>query len=609
MPLQDSTPDLIPSADFDADALAPRELRVVLVCDVVESVRWMEQDEDYAVSRWQAFTQHVRSTIVPAHGGSVVKSTGDGMMVEFPSARSAVQAAAALHAHAAQGNTDPAPQRHLQLRTGIHETHARRDAHDLYGHGVNLAARITTLAGPGEIIVSAPVRDHLTDALDGDIEDMGECYLKHIAEPQRVYRVGAASVQPVLVPQWGYAASLQPTIAVIPLEARSNEPEHFSIGELIADGVIGQLSRSADLKVISRLSATAFRGRGASTEEIQKSLGANYILSGSYWVVGNQGGGKILLSVELSDTKSNHIVAFERFTTDLGDLLDGQSATAIDIAQMCCQSILHCEASKVKLQPTATLAAYTLKLSGISLMHRSQVSDFEKSHDILSALSERHQKSADSYAWLAKWHVLRVIRGISAKPKEDAIKSIDACRRALDSAPDHSLALAVKGYALCQLMGQSDDARHLLDLAKKLAPNEVHAWLYRSVWSSNYGDTQEAVVEAEQARLLSPCDPHAYFFETILASAYACNREYDKAIQSAKRSLKMDYNHAPTLRTLMLAQFESGDDQAAIHTLEQLKLVLPQLSIAQYESMGSRESPSRRRVVAALRALKVPEVL
>ncbi len=601
-------PNIPPSSspignNFDADTLAPRELRVVLVCDVVESVRWMEQDEDDAVSRWQAFTQHVRHSIVPAHGASVVKSTGDGMMIEFASARSAVQASAAMHSAAALANQGKQPERFMLLRAGIHETHARRDAFDLYGHGVNLAARITTLAGPGETIVSAPVRDHLTDTLDGDIEDMGECYLKHIAEPQRVYRIGTASAEPILVPVREYAEPLQPTIAVIPFESRSHAPEDFAIGELIADGVIGLLGQTKELRIISRLSTTALRSNLTSFSAAQRCLAANFIASGSYIVSGDE----LLVQVELSNTSNSEVIWSTRIKTKIGDLLLIESETCSQIANGVHCSLMNQQAQRALTHPIPTLTGYSLLLGSINLMHRSSNKEFLRSREALDHLIERHKKNALVRAWSGKWHILSVVRGISPNSRLDTQCALDETNRAQDIEPSSAYALAIQGHAICHLANDPVSALEKINQAIALNPNESVAWLYKSVWSSMWGTVDDAVIQAENAKSLSPIDPMAYYYNMILTGAYAFAGQYDKAIASGNLSLRQNKHHSPTLRVILLAQYESGMIMAAKQTLAALLNETPQLTVQSYLSMGNGHSQSRQRVATALRALGLKE--
>ena len=166
------------------------ELRTLLVADIVESCRLYESGEAETISRWLGILGRVDSEILPATGGRVVKSLGDGVLLEFDHALSAVSAAFALHHACHRDNTGHPLERQIMLRVGIEVADVLVAHHDVFGHGVNLAARLCTLAGPGETVVSAGVRDRLTRDLDADIEDLGDCYLKHIEHPVRAYRVG-----------------------------------------------------------------------------------------------------------------------------------------------------------------------------------------------------------------------------------------------------------------------------------------------------------------------------------------------------------------------------------------------------------------------------------
>ena len=462
---------------------------------------------------------------------------------------------------------------------------------------------MASLAGPGETTVTTEVRDLLTDGLDGEIHDMGECYLKHVPEPVRVWRVGAAGQHPVLTPAAEQPGALVPGIAVIPFAARSNEPEHFAVGELIADAVISLLGRSRHLRVISRLSCSAFRQRDAALGEVSQRLGAQFVLSGSYVVFGSAGGGKLLITAELCDARTGHMVWTERFNAEVGDLLQAESECAHRMALAASSAILNAETEKARLQPVATLSAYSLQLSAINLMHRSPVAEFEKGRELLLALAERQPRASEVRAWLAKWHVLRVIRGISANPADDARHAMDACRQALDLAPENPLALAVRGYALSQVMGDQEGARRDIESALASAPNEAHAWLYRSVWSSHSEMHADAVTFVRKAASLAPLDPHAYFIFTLLASAQAAAGEHEQAIAAATTALRLDQFHLPNWRTLMYAQWEAGNLSAAREALEKIRELSPEFSVSKYRAMGSTTSRVRQRVVAALYGL------
>lgn len=572
--------------------------------DVVESVRIMEQDQDDFVRRWQQLVEHAERQVLPLHGGRIVKSLGDGLMLEFATAQGSVRASFAIQDFSRQANASLLPEQQMHLRIGGHLASFVTDQHDIYGTDVNLTARFCTLAQPSEIVVSAELRDQLTAALDADIEDLGECYLKHVDKPVRVYRVTPPGYASVAEPSRTPHKDLLPTIAVIPFEARSNEPEHFAIGELIADGIIAQLSRTSGLRVISRLSTTVFRGRDASLSEVNSHLNATFVLSGSYVASGT----KLLLMAELADVRNSRIVWADRFSGETGDLLQAQSELITRIANVAHKTLVESEVQQALAQPLPRLDSSSLLLSGISLMHRSTLQDFDRSREALEAVVERHSRAATARAWLAKWHVLRVMRGISASPEREGKLALQQTQRALDAEPENALALAVEGYAHCQLVGDAAVAEKRLSRAVAVNPNEPLAWLFKSVLSTMWGAAAESVSEVEFAAALSPVDPLTYFFELHRSAALLANNNHEGAIASAGRSLRANRHHSPTLRVLLTAQVEFGLLEDAKQTLSLLLAEEPGLTISSYLGVGSGASVTRKRCAAALRALGVPEI-
>lgn len=193
-----------------------RHTQVLLVMDVVESVRLMEQDQDNFVRRWQQLVQHAEQKILPLHGGRIVKSMGDGLMLAFASAPSCAQAAYALLHFCQQAHAGGRPGQQMHLRMGGHLASFIADRHDIYGTDVNLTARLCTLAGPGEIVISAEIRDQLVPGLDAEIEDLGECYLKHVTKPVRAYRIAPSGEAFAFAAPPVTDSALQPTFAVTP---------------------------------------------------------------------------------------------------------------------------------------------------------------------------------------------------------------------------------------------------------------------------------------------------------------------------------------------------------------------------------------------------------
>lgn len=581
----------------------PRSTKVLLVMDVVESVRIMEQDQDDFVRRWQQLVQHAEQQVLPLHGGRIVKSLGDGLMLEFATAQGSVRASFAIQHFSQHANVGLRPEQQMHLRIGGHLASFVTDQHDIYGTDVNLTARVCSLAGPGEIVVTADLRDCVTAALDADIEDLGECHLKHVKEPIRAYRIGPVGHAPTIPASSATPADFRPTIAVIPFEARSNEPEHFVIGELIADGIIAQLSRSPDIRVISRLSTTAFRGRPGAMPDVGSRLDASFVLSGSYIA----SSGKILLMAELADTRKNEIIWAERISGDTNDLLQSNSELLNRLAEATSRALIDTEVQQSLVQPMPRLDSSSLLLGGIAMMHRSSIRDFERSREALDALIERHSRIATPRAWLAKWHIMRIIRGLSDSPQRDTQFALEQTKRALDSEPENALTLAVEGYAHCQLLGNVEETNNRLARAIRANPNEPMAWLFKSVASSMWGSAPDSVNEAEYARALSPIDPLGYYFDLLASAALLADNMHERAIEYAKKSLKLNRHHSPTLRVLLTAQTEIGLLAEATETLRALHLEEPHLTVSAYLSMGSASSVTRQRCANALRKLGVPE--
>jgi adenylate cyclase len=586
-------------------ALPQQRHKVVLVMDLVESVRLMAANEAAVVNQWRGFVHHATSVVLPACKGRMVKSLGDGMLMEFDHSTDAVRAALMLHRHFAPLNdTLPVNQR-LHLRAGINATNLYADENDVYGHGVNLAARVADLAAPGETMITASVFDGIVVGMDAEVEDRGDNYLKHWPEPVRTWAIhpvglGSSAIR-AQVPD-GNALDFRPSIAVVPFETRSHAPEQFVIGELIADGVIAQLARSPDLRVISRLSTTAFRGRSTSASDIGRHLEATFVLGGSYVTYG----GKVVIMAELTDNRRSEVIWADRLTGDTADLMEVQSTLLESLCTACAKATLNDVVQRTLVLPLPQLESNALMLGGITLMHRSTPRDLLRSRQLLEAVAERHKRVASPWAWLAKWHIMQVVQGMSSEPAKDFQRAIDTADRALDLEPNSSLAMAIKGHAMCHLGDDVAASRRLLQEATQNNPNDPIAWLYCGFWSCMWGDPQEAVKESETAVQLSPIDPQRFYFEMLLANSYLASGHLAQCVATSSASLKQNKFHPPTLRTLMTAQYESGQEAEARKTFEWLRSIQPRLTLVEYMKYG-KSNPQRKRIINVFKALGLPE--
>lgn len=577
-----------------------RQETVVLLVDLVESVRLMQEHEDSTVRRWANFVDIVTTSILPGHRGVLVKSLGDGLMARFETVPEAVDAAAEMHRTLDAQNFGFPESQHFHLRAGVNAAMAWSDGLDIYGTGVNLAARLATLAGPGETIASASAheqlagalaslarpgetigsataRDELTHGVDASCEDLGECILKHFDKPVRAYRVGPAA-PPGLTGRRHYGTAMQPTLAVIPFSARNDAPALIDVGNLIADSVIWRLSKAPDLKVISRLSTAVFRGRVSNVEAVSTHLGASYVLSGAYVA----DAGKIMVTAELSEVRSNQIVWTDRLNGEIGDLLKPESELADRIARAVNLSVLDTEVEHILTQPLPTLESYSLLLGSIKLMHRSSREEFLQTRKILDELIHRHSRIAAPRAWLGNWYILQVTRGWSEDRKREAVEALSTTHAALDRDPSDALALATEGFVYCHLLKDLDTGRKRCNEAVNANPSHALGWLYLGTVDAFMGEGKAAVDATRRAMELSPLDPQRYYFESLAATAELSAHQYENAERLARSSLVLHRMHPSTWRALTISLVAQGRVDEGRETLAKMRQLEPLLTVERY---------------------------
>ncbi len=579
-----------------------RVVRTVLVADVVESVRLMQEDEAGTVQRWRSFVDHVVHRLLPGHEGRLVKSLGDGLMLEFPRVATAVGIAFAMQEAIAKANEALEPTRRLHLRIGIHVSPLVVDEHDIYGHGVNLAARLTTLAGPDEIVVSGDVRDQLTPALDADIEDLGECYVKHVQQPVRAFRVGAPGEQPV-VERGNLAEDLRATIAVIPFTARAQTSAGDVLGQLLADEVISVLSHSPEVNVISRLSTTAFQGREVNLNDVSAYLRADYVLSGSYHVAGD----RLTMKAEMAETRSMQVVWAQTLKGSVNGVVAGGDPLASHLVNQACAAMMVRELQRSQGKAPQSLQNHTLLLSSIALMHRISPIAFQRAQQLLQVLMDRTPRLASPYAWMAKWHVLRVTQGWSQDAQADGKAALENTKRALDRDATSSLAMTVEGQVNTWILKRLDVAEQFFSQALQSNPNDALAWLLKGTLHGFRDEGKEAVRLTRHALKLSPLDPLQFYFEAHAASAQLSAGNYGRALQLAERSFRLNRTHASTLRVIITALCKLGRMDEARRHATQLLALEPGFTVDRYlERSPGAPYKLGRDVASALAEAGVP---
>jgi adenylate cyclase len=273
-------------------------------------------------------------------------------------------------------------------------------------------------------------------------------------------------------------------------------------------------------------------------------------------------------------------------------VIDGKSDAIDRLVAKIGAAVTARELERAQIQPLPTLESYTLLMGSIALMHRLSRHDFDRARALLETLIERAPRRAIPHAWLAKWHVLRVWQGwasgarqqLPGEYKQEAQVALDCTKRALDSDPSCSLALAIDGFVHTNLLKQLDVAGERYELALSVNPNDSLAYLLRGTLSAFKGDGAKAVRDTQRALRLSPLDPHRYFYDSLAATAALSAGRYDRAIELAQRSLRSNRMHTSTLRAMAIAQWLSGQQDDARKTIAELLRIEPTLTVVNYLS-------------------------
>lgn len=568
-------PQSMPPADDSVSSWPElkRTEKTIAVIDVVESVRLMQLDEVDVIDRWRRFVHEVRATVLSQFRGRMVKSLGDGMLLEFAHPPAAVDAALAIQQTVHRFNEGRANDLCIALRIGIHTTELVVDELDVYGAGVNLAARLASLADPGGIVVSVEVQSQLRDGLHVQLRDLGLCYLKHIETPVRAFGVAPATgAKHHAVPD--PSVDFRPGLAVIPFAGDGAEA---AFGFALADDIIAALSRNPGLRLISRLSTAPLAGQRWDPLQLQRLLGVTYVLSGSFVCRGDSS----RVRVELCDARDEAVVWASSGSVSISELFEGRDELVPYLVREISRRILTQELERVRSLPMKSLQAYSLYLGADGLMSSLVPRDFDRARQVLEHLVARHPRQAASYALQAKWHVFKMVQGWSQDLPAEAAQARDCARRAIDLDPGQVDALAAEGLTRLAFDHDLEAASDAYDQALSSDPQNAYVWSLVSGLHSLLGNRQQAIAASDTAMELSPLDPNRFLFQSYSALARFCNSEYEASAISAGDSIRHNALHVPSHRLLVASLWLCQRHDEARQALAQYLKIDPAATVGQ----------------------------
>jgi len=543
-----------------------RRLAAILSADVVGYSRLMGADQAGTL----AALRHARGTIfepnVASHNGHVVKRMGDGWLVEFASAADAVTCAIAVQ----QGLAD---QETIKLRIGLHIGDIAHEDEDVYGDGVNIAARLQEIAEPDGIVISDIVRRSIDGNLAASFSELGRKELKNIAEPVITYGWGMASASIT-------AASPRlnkPWIAVLPFENLSGDPEQEYFADGIAGDIIWALSRSNLLSVIGRGTSFQYRGKSVDARAVGRELNVRYVLDGTV----RRAGDKVRVTVELVEAESGLKIWAERYDRDLTDIFAVQDEVTTMVTSAVSDEVTTAAALGASARRPSEIGAWDLTMKALWHIYRFDQQDIVAARAVCQQALARYGDNAFAHSLIAVTHVIDALYGWIPSPKDGLMAAAQAAQAAVTMDPNEEYAQAALGIVLA-FSGRPEHALDCFDHAIRLNPNFVNAIAGKGIALSNAGseNSKAAIDYLQQAIRLSPRDGALCFWLGQAGFAEFWRHRYDQAIEYGKAARQANANYPSSYRLLAASYGMTGQQDKAREAVTALLRLQPGASVS-----------------------------
>ncbi len=544
-----------------------RRLAALLVADVAGYSRLMEQDEIGTIETLKGRRKTVLEPAVRAHDRRIVKFMGDGVLVEFASAISAVRCAIALQAGMAAANVDTPANRRIELRIGINLGDIIGDGGDVYGEGVNIGARLEALATTGGIVISGKIHEEVSGKVHFAAEDLGHVALKNISRPVRAWRVTGGEAPKPAAHSTATRFEL-PAIAVLPFVNMSHDPEQEHLADGLTEDIITALSRFANLAVISRTTVFTFKGKTSDIKRIAAELDVDYILEGSIRRTGN----RVRITAQLIDSASGHHIWAEKFDGPLGEILDFQDNITRSISASTQTHIVVADWKAPRAVEQLDSKAYLLARRALGRLYDMTPEACTDGEQLAEEALQLDPTCALALRARANAFVIRLGTGNIPHSEENMRRGIELSEQALKASPRDEWTHWLMAFALTEA-GRIDEALIECDLGLEINPNASMILGDKGDILAMLGRPQEAIEACELAIRLNPRDPIRYWWENSIASAHYLMGDYPAARNEAKRVARRKPDHIRAAIIWAAAAAAMGEEadarQAVDHCLAQ----------------------------------------
>ena len=551
-----------------------RRLAAILAADVAGYSRLMEADEEGTLAQLKTHRRELVDPKITEFGGRVVKTTGDGLLVEFASVVDAVRCAVEMQRGMVERNALVPEKKRIEFRVGVHQGDIISDAGDTFGDAVNIAARLEGLSFPGEVCISSRAQEDAAGKLDAIFEDLGEQHLKNITKPVRVYRIrpGGVSAQPT---QQALALPDKPSIAVLPFANMSGDVEQEYFVDGVSEDIITALSKLRWFFVIARNSSFVYKGKTVDIKQVGRELGVRYVLEGSI----RRSGERVRITAQLIDASTGNHIWADRYDGDLNDVFALQDKITNSVVAAIEPRLLEAESVRSHSRTPDDMRAWDLLMQATSFFWRLNKTDGEAAISILRRAVKLHPEYAPAHSMLAFAMLLLGYLGYIEPQVKDATA---LAARAAELDRNDPWAYVALGF-VSFIERRTEESFAHFQRALDLNPNFAAAHGYLGWTLSFDGQSDKSIAHSQTAIRMSPHDPQQVIFYGGMAAAHYLAGRYDEAINSALSVLRYRPTFNGARRLLISALAQAGRLDEARVELDRLKSFQPDISIAWIE--------------------------
>lgn len=565
-------------------------LAVIVHLDMVGYSRMIGLDITGTLERLRAVRGGLIDPLTEHHGGLLVQTGGDSLLLTFGSVMDALGFAVALQREIPRHAVNQSSGQPLRYRIGIDIGEVIADGTDLHGNGVNVATRLQSACPPGGVCISRGVHDLLPDPGPVWFDTIGLLQLKNIPKPTEALvwrtevqlapraRSTSLRIEAARVRSGQIVSLAAPSIAVLPFRMLPADAEDTYFADGMVEDIIHMLAAQKEIFVISHGSTLPFTDPDVDRQQVASELGVRYLLIGSV----RRDKDRVRIRTELTDTETGNVIRSDQYDGDTVDLFGFQESIGIRVAAIIAPQVRERELRRAMRKPPDSMNAYDLVLQGLDNLYRMEPVRFDRARLLLRRACRLDPDYAPTYSYLAYWHILRFGEGRSANQAADIKAAANAADAALARDANDALALAISGHVQGFMLRDFDRARDVLDRALAAGPNCAMAWSMSSATLGYLNRFDEAVRHAQRGMLLSPLDAHLFWHEGQLAQALYLNGQFEEAIVIAQRVERRNPDLMFNLRVLIASQQAVGRAADARQTVRRMLRVRPDFQLRSY---------------------------